>query len=393
MNHPIEPLHDESLCAVGHAEHAYGAVGMPIYQTSTFRFESTAQVAEYARGESDRYLYTRYANPTLELVEQKLAALEHGERAFLFASGSAATAAWCYAFLRPGDRLVVSSRVYGGTSYFLNSFLRPFGVIVESVDFTDLDRVAKALPGAKGCWFETPTNPTVRIIDGPAVARLCRQYHVLSAVDNTFATPINQKPLDWGIDWVMHSATKYLNGHGDLIGGALVAAQSIDWTPVNQTRIGTGGVMDPHAAFLLGRGMRTLALRVERHNVNALALAESLSGHRKITRVHYPGLPDHPGHEIAARQMKGFGGIVAIDLKDGYDAAARFVDHLRVIVNAASLGGVESLVSLPVLTSHAKATPAERAVAGVTEGTVRISVGIEAIEDLIADVDAALAAV
>ncbi|HUU44809.1 MAG TPA: aminotransferase class I/II-fold pyridoxal phosphate-dependent enzyme [Acidobacteriota bacterium] len=369
---------------------AKGAVVPPIYQSATFRFASTAAAAARARGESDTYIYTRYTNPTLEAVEAKLAALERGARAFLFASGSAATATWCHAFLRPGDRLIAADQLYGGTAFYFDRYLSPLGIRVERVPFTDLDRLAAALAGAKAAWFETPTNPTLRIVDGPAVAELCRKHDVLSAVDNTFATPINQKPLSWGVDWVMHSATKYLGGHADVIGGVLIAGAGADVDSVYQARLAVGGVMDPHAAFLVDRGLKTLALRVERHNANAARLARWLSERAEIARVHYPGLPDHPGHQLAARQMRGFGGMLAVDLKGGYDAAAHFVDRLQVIVNAASLGGVESLASLPVLTSHARAGEDELQTAGITRGTVRISVGIESLDDLIADVEQAL---
>jgi methionine-gamma-lyase len=386
-------LSDATLCARGARSYADGAVVPPIYQTSTFRFDSTEQVAAYARGESKRYIYTRYANPSLEVVEERLCMLERGGRAYLFASGSAATAAWCQAHLRPGDRLVASNQLYGGTMFYLNELLRPFGVIIEYHDFTDLESLSAALPGAKACWFETPTNPTMRIIDGPAVAALCRQHKVLSAVDNTFATPLGQKPLTWGADWVMHSATKYLNGHDDIIGGVLIAGKGTEHAQVAAMRRGAGAIMDPHCAFLLYRGMKTLALRVERHSSNALTLAQHLSNHPKVSRVHYPGVTEHPGHEIARRQMQVFGGMLAIDLAGGYDAAAAFLDRLEVMINAASLGGVESLASMPILTSHVRATPEERAAAGVTDGTVRISVGLESIDDLIADVDSALSAV
>ena len=384
---------DQTLCTRGDHTEAHGALITPIYQSATFRFDSTQQVEEYNQGGSSRYLYTRYGNPTLESAESKIAALEQGERAFVFASGSAATAAFCHATLRSGDRLVVSGCVYGGTVFFLNECLKPLGVNIEYTDFTDLDRLAAILPGARACWFETPSNPTLGIINGAKVAALCRNNRVVSAVDNTFATPINQKPLSWGVDWVMHSATKYLNGHSDIIGGALVAGKGVDYAGVEKIRKGTGGIMDPHAAFLLERGMKTLALRMERHNSNAMALAEHLNAHTKVARVHYPGLPSHPGHTVAARQMRGFGGMLAIDVKGGFVAAERFVDGLKVINNAASLGGVESLVSLPILTSHRHATPEELQYAGVTDATVRISAGIEAIEDLEDDVDSALAGI
>lgn len=384
---------DQTLCAGGEHTHAHGALVQPIYQSATFRFESSQQVEDFTHGASSRYMYTRYGNPTLESAEAKVAALELGERAFLFASGSAATAAFCHAVLRTGDRLIASKRLYGGTAFFLSEFLQPFGVTIEYADFTDLDHLAQILPGARACWFETPTNPTLGIVDGAKVAALCRNNQVISAVDNTFATPINQKPLTWGLDWVMHSATKYLNGHSDLIGGVLVAGKGADCDRVDKVRKGTGGVMDPHAAFLLDRGMKTLALRIERHNDNALALATHLNQHPKVTKVHYPGLPSHPGHAIAAQQMRGFGGVLALDVKGGFAAAKQFVDSLKLIANAASLGGVESLVSIPILTSHTRATPQELQDAGITDATVRVSVGIEAIEDLKDDVDSALAGV
>ncbi len=384
---------DGTVCAGADEHYERGAVVPPIYQTANFRFDNTEQVAAVARGESDHLIYTRYGNPTIEAVEQRIAQLEGGQRAFAFAAGQAATSAWCYAHLRPGDRFVVSNRLYGGTVAYMNDCLVPFGIAIDQVDFTDHDAVGRALDGATACWFETPTNPTTQIIDGSAIAALCRKHGVLSAVDNTFATPINQKPFDWGIDWVMHSVTKYLNGHGDLIGGMLVARHGISTDAVAALRKNTGGIMDPHAAFLLHRGLRTLVVRVERHNANALALARHLNKHDKVEQTYYPGLEDDPGHVMAKRQMRGFGGIVAVDIYDGFDAAARFIDNLQVIVNATSLGGTESLVSMPVLTSHTRATPEERAMSRVTDQTVRISVGIEDIDDLIDDVDNALKAV
>lgn len=389
----MRPLREATICAMGAKDQPHGVVTPPIYQTSTFRFHSTEEVAAYARGESDKFLYTRYGNPTWEHPESTLATLEHGARAFLFASGSAATAAWCHAHLRPGDRLVAASQLYGGTAYFLQQYLKPAGIIIQQVNFADLSQVEAALRGARACWFETPTNPTVRVVDGPAIAALCRRHGVLSAVDNTFATPINQKPLDWGIDWVMHSTTKYLNGHNDLIGGVLIASKDVDPEPVAAARRGIGGIMDPHAAFLLDRGLKTLALRVERHNSNALSLALYLGTKTGVAHVHYPGLPDDPGHAVAKSQMRGFGGVLAIDLAGGYEAVAKFADRLRIINNAASLGGVESLISLPILTSHVHASEDERREAGVTDGTARISVGIEDIDDLKADVDQALSAI
>lgn len=384
---------DETLCVHTDTVHEHGALASPIHLTSTYRFANTAEAAALSRGEISRYIYSRYENPTVVEVENKLAALERGERALLFASGSAATSTWCYACLRAGDRFVVSTELYGGTSHFFEQFLAPLGVLVEKVNFHDLDGLDRALRGARACWFETPNNPTVRVLDGRAIAKLCKEHGVLSAIDNTFATPILQKPIEWGINWVMHSATKYLGGHTDLTGGALIGAHGSDHKRVYETRKSIGGVIDPHAAFLMNRGITTLAVRVERQCATALALAQWAQTHPKIANVHYPGLSGHPGNEIAKLQMKAFGAVMAIDVAGGYAAAAKFIDNLKLVVNAASLGGAESLVSMPVLTSHAKATPAERALAGVTESMVRLSVGLESFSDLRDDISQALEAV
>ncbi len=386
-------LSDETLCVHSIQEHTHGALALPLYLSSTYRFDSTEQAAALSRGEISRYIYSRYENPTVVEVEQRIASLERGERAFLFASGAAATATWCHAFLRPGDRFVVALELYGGTAQFFEQFIAPLGIEVAKVDFRDLGALDSALAVARACWFETPTNPTAHIVDGAAVAQLCRKHGVLSCIDSTFATPILQKPINWGIDWVMHSATKYFGGHTDLIGGVLVAATGDDTKRVYEARKNFGGVIDPHAAFLVNRGIMTLGLRVERQSATAMAIAVWASQHPGVERVHYPGLPDAPGHQIAVKQMKTFGAVMALDIRGGYPAAARFIDHLKLVANAASLGGVESLVSMPILTSHVHATPEERQLAGVTDGTVRLSVGLESADDLIADLARALEAV
>lgn len=387
-----KPFTDETLCVHSGTTHEHGALALPLYLSSTYRFANTAEAAALSRGEVSRYIYSRYENPTVAEVEHKLAALERGERAFLFASGSAATSTWCYAFLRSGDRFIVSTELYGGSSHFFEQHLPQLGVTVEKVSFHDLDMLEQSLAGARACWFETPNNPTVRVLDGRAIASLCKKHKVLSAIDNTFATPILQKPIEWGIDWVMHSATKYLGGHTDLIGGALIGAPGSDQKRVYETRKTIGGVIDPHAAFLMNRGMTTLAVRVERQCATALQLAVWAQSHPRVAKVHYPGLAGHPGHEIAKSQMLAFGAVMSIDISGGYNAAAKFVDNLKLVVNAASLGGAESLVSMPVLTSHVKATPAERALAGVTDSTVRLSVGLESFTDLRDDLSQALEA-
>jgi cystathionine beta-lyase/cystathionine gamma-synthase len=384
---------DDTLCVHSRADHTHGALALPIHLSSTYRFANTAEAAALARGELQRYIYSRYENPTVNEVEAKLAALERGERALLFASGSAAVSTWSYALLRSGDRLVASTELYGGTAHFFEHYLSAVGVAVERVSFHDLSRLDRALTGARACWFETPNNPTVRVLDGRAIASLCRKHGVLCAIDNTFATPILQKPIEWGVDWVMHSATKYLGGHTDLIGGALVAAAGADHRRVYDARKVLGGVIDPHAAFLINRGMMTLSVRIERQCATAESLAMWAQAHPKIAKVHYPGLAAHPGHEVAKVQMRAFGAVLSLDIAGGYSAAELFIDRLKLVVNAASLGGPESLVSMPVLTSHTKASAAERAEAGVTDGTVRLSVGLESFDDLREDISQALEAV
>lgn len=387
---PAKNLSDDTLCVRSAEGHAHGALTLPIHLSSTYRFANTEEAAALSRGEVQRYIYSRYDNPTVNEVETKIAALERGERGFLFASGSAATSTWCYALLRSGDRFVTSTELYGGTAHFFDHYLPNLGVTIDKVSFHDLPALDRSLRGARACWFETPNNPTVRVLDGRAIAALCREHGVLSAIDNTFATPVLQKPIEWGIDWVMHSATKYLGGHTDLIGGALIAAPGIDPQRVNEARKVIGGVMDPHAAFLVNRGIVTLAVRIKQQSATALSLAQWAQSQPEIAKVHYPGLAGHPGHEIAKAQMRAFGAMMALDIAGGYGSAARFIDRLKIIVNAASLGGAESLVSMPILTSHVHASPEERAAAGVTDSTVRLSVGLESFEDLRDDLAQAL---
>lgn len=362
----------------------------PIYETTTFVFENAAEVRAYNEGRSSRFLYSRYANPSVVAVEEKIALLEGAESALLFASGQAASAAALMAFLAAGDEVVCSAAVYGGTFHLLADVLARFGV---SPRFVSLEALASPDTmfgaGTKLVWFESPINPTLRCVDIAAVARACRARGVLSVVDNTFASPVNQQPLALGADLVMHSATKYLNGHSDVTAGAVAGAAAL-MGRVLDVRKKVGGVLDPHAASALGRGMKTLGVRVERQNATALAVAQWLARDPRVHRVHYPGLEDHPDHALAARQMRGFGGMVCVDVGGGYDRAAGFFDRLRLFKRAASLGGVESLCSLPVLTSQWGHTPEELERAGVTDSMARLSVGLEDPEDLIADLDDAL---
>jgi cystathionine beta-lyase/cystathionine gamma-synthase len=335
-------------------------------------------------------LYSRYANPTVVPVEQKISALEGAEAALVLSSGQAATTTALMALVAAGDEVVCSSAIYGGTLHLLADLLSKFGIRPRFVSLDEMARPETLFSSAtKLLWFESPINPTMRCIDIAAVAAACRARGVVSVIDNTFASPINQQPISLGIDLVMHSATKYLNGHSDVTAGALAgSAPIIDRILDARKKLGT--VLDPYAAYALGRGLKTLAIRVERQNASAMAVARWLSTDRRVAAVYYPGLDQHPDHAIAAKQMRGFGGMVCVDVGGGYDRAARFFDRLEVFKRAASLGGVESLCSLPVLTSQWGHTEEELERAGITHSMARLSIGLEDAGDLIADLDRAL---
>jgi cystathionine beta-lyase/cystathionine gamma-synthase len=367
-----------------------GALTTPIYETTTFVFENAAAVRAHAEGTSDKYLYSRYSNPTVAAVERTLAGLEAAEAALAFSSGQAATATALLALLDSGDEVVCSAAIYGGTLHLLEDVLARFGVRTRFAPLDELARPETLFSDAtRLVWFESPNNPTLRCVDIAAVAAACRARGVLSAIDNTFATPINQQPIVQGVDLVMHSATKYLNGHADVTAGALAgSAASIE--RILRTRKMLGTVLDPAAAYALGRGLKTLAVRMERHNASALAVAQWLDRDPRVTAVYHPGLPSHPDHALARRQMGGFGGMICVDL-GSYERAAAFFDRLSLVNRAASLGGVESLCSLPVLTSHWALSDEALARAGVTPGMARLSIGLEDVDDLIADLDQALA--
>jgi cystathionine beta-lyase/cystathionine gamma-synthase len=362
----------------------------PIYETTTFLFQNAEEVRAYNEGKSSKYLYSRYANPTVIPVEQKIAALEGAEAALVLSSGQAATSTALMALTASGDEVVCSAAIYGGTLHLLADLLSKFGIKPRFVSLEQLARPETIFSDTtKLVWFESPINPTMRCVDIAAVAAACKARGVISAIDNTFASPINQQPLALGVDLVMHSATKYLNGHSDVTAGALAGpARLID--PILDARKKLGTVLDPYAAYALGRGLKTLSVRVERQNANAMAVARWLSTDRRVAAVFYPGLEQHPDHAIAAKQMSGFGGMVCLDVGGGYDRAARFFDRLQVFKRAASLGGVESLCSLPVLTSQWGHSEEELERAGVTHSMARLSVGLEDSGDLIADLDQAL---
>jgi methionine-gamma-lyase len=365
-------------------------VGVQIARSANFTFASTEEMKRWAEGKSSAYIYTRYGNPTLTIAEKKLAALEGAEEAVVTASGMAAISSALLSVLKAGDEVIATRQVYGGSYRLMRDVFPRMGIVVRHVesDLAGIERLVN--PRSKALYIETPTNPTLRLVDLQKAIAFAKEWGLVSLIDNTFASPVLQKPIGMGFDIVLHSATKYLAGHSDVIAGAAAGSHAL-MKNVREVIIYLGGSMDPEAAFLLIRGMKTLEVRVRRQCATAMTVARYLDKHPKVARVYYPGLPSHPDHLLAKRQMRGFGAMLAFDLKGGLSAARRFCDRTRIFLLAASLGGVESLVVLPIYTSHYNMSLAELRGAGVEPGTVRVSVGLEDPDDLIEDLHQALA--
>ncbi|MBA2703625.1 MAG: aminotransferase class I/II-fold pyridoxal phosphate-dependent enzyme [Blastocatellia bacterium] len=372
-------------------EQPHGAVVSPVFHTATFAFANFDQMRRYARGElTDAYFYSRYANPTVAEAERKIAELEGAAAALVTSSGSAATFCALATLCEAGDEVIASDSIYGGTVKVLTKVFSHLGINTRFVSLDEIPNLAEiAGERSKVFWFETPANPLNRIVDLDMVADVCNQAKLFSVVDNTFASPVLQRPIEHGIDAVMHSATKYLGGHSDLTAGALTGSKEfIDRARQKSVMVGT--TLDPAAAYLLSRGMKTVALRVRASCENALALARSLRQHPRVARAYYPGLEDDPGHELASRQMSGFGGVVAIDVVGGELEVEKLFNSLKLVRTAPSLGGVETLASYPLYSSHAGFSDQQLQAAGVSAATVRFAVGIEASVDIIADITQAL---
>ena len=365
-----------------------GPLSTPIYQTSTF--EVTDNDEQVRATPTDRF-YTRYGNPTNTVAENAIAELEGTDAALLFASGMAAITTSILALVKSGDHIVAQRDIYGGVTKFLSQWLPKMDIETTFVDTNDIEQHERAIrPNTKILHIESPTNPMVRVVDLEKIAALARKHKLISTIDATFGTPINCRPAEWGIDLVLHSGTKYFGGHSDLICGVAAGSrQLID--EIHKVRTTLGCCMDPHAAFLLLRGIKTIAVRVERQNQSALRIAEFLSKHPKVARVHYPMLKDHPQHALAKKQMAGAGGVLSFEVDGNGADACRVTEALNLFTLAPSLGGVDSLVSIPVLTSHAMIDPELRKKMGVTEQMIRLSVGIENVDDLIADLEKGLA--
>ena len=366
------------------------AIATPIVQSATFTFANTQEVCDYFEGRVQRDEYGRYGNPTQRTAERKLAALEGAEAALLFSSGMAAVTTTLFAMLARGAHVVVTDNAYRRTREFLHQILRRYGIEVSTVPAGDYLRMEEAVRQTTRLIFsESPTNPYNRILDLDRVADIGRRHRVKTIIDATFATPINQRPLEFGIDLVIHSATKYLGGHNDLLAGVVAGREELV-AGIRDLHGILGPVPEPFTAYLLVRGIKTLALRVAQQNNSAQRIAEFLEQHPKIERVHYPGLPSHPEHEIARRQMRGFGAVVSFEVRGDLATASRLVDACRLPRIAPTLGGVESLIEQPALMSFHGLTTEERLQVGIKDTLVRYAVGIEDADDLIADLEQAL---
>ncbi|AZC19171.1 MULTISPECIES: methionine gamma-lyase [Pseudomonas] len=372
-----------------------GALIPPIYLTSTFTFATAEYGAGCFAGEEPGYFYTRIGNPTLALLESRMADLEHGEAAVAFGSGMGAIAATLWTLLRPGDEILVNRTLYGCTFALLHHGLGEFGVKVRHVDMAEPGQLQAAIsPDTRVIYFESPANPNMQLVDIAAVAAIAHQYRDLTlVVDNTYCTPYLQRPLELGADLVLHSATKYLSGHGDITAGVVVTRQELaQKIRLQGLKDLTGAVLSPQDAFLLMRGLKTLALRMDRHCANALAVARYLEAHPLVQWVAYPGLPSFAQYALARQQMKLPGGMIAFELKGGLATGTRFMNALQLFSRAVSLGDAESLAQHPASMTHSTYSPEERAEHGIAEGLVRLSVGLEDIDDLLADLDQALQA-
>jgi methionine-gamma-lyase len=369
------------------------AVSVPIYQTSTFRFADAAEGADLSSQVAPSHLYTRWGNPTIKSLERAIADLESGEAALAFSSGMAAGVTAVMATIQGGDHVVAAQCLYAGMTELFERILPPFGVSATFVDPEQPGAIEAALrPNTRLIYVETPANPTLALTDLAEVARLGKQHKITTIADNTWACPWNQRPLELGIDTVVHSVTKYLSGHSDVIAGAVVGSQA--WIDAAWPYLKIfGGCISPHDAWLVLRGIKTLAVRVERQNSNAQSLAEFLDQQEEVETVYYPGLASHPGHSLASRQMRGYGGMLSFEVRGGLQAGEKFLNSLQLATHAVSLGGTETLAVHPASTTHAPLTPEERLRGQISDGLIRISVGLESAEDLIRDFRQALDAV
>jgi cystathionine gamma-synthase len=366
------------------------SITTPIVQTATYAFKDSKEIEAYTRGKIERFEYGRYGNPTELVASRRLAALEGAQDCVLFTSGMSAITTTILALVRSGDHIVITDDAYKKTLEFCAAYLQRFGVGCTVVPFGDYDALDRAVRrNTRFIFSESPTNPYLNIFDLHRLRALGRKHNVLTLIDSTFATPYNQRPLEFGVDLVLHSCTKYLAGHNDLLAGAVLGRKELV-ERIRALHKAIGGVIDPHCCYLLLRGLKTFVLRMRLQNRTAQQVAEHLEAHPLIKRVYYPGLPRHPHHAIAKAQMSGFGGVVSFDIRGGLRMAKRFLDHLKLCYIAPSLGGVETLITHPATVSYYQNTRKERYALGITDTLIRLAVGVEDAEDIIADLDQAL---
>ena len=382
---------DTKLIHAGDFEDANGSAVVPIYQTSTFSFKNAQHGADLFAGKEKGYIYTRIGNPTIEALENKLAELENGFGGVAFSSGMGAVSGVYFSFLQQGDHMISTSAVYGPTRGLMENLLHNLGVESTYIDTADLDLVEKSIrPNTKLIYIETPANPTIRLTDIKAVSEIAHKHGIPVCVDNTFSSPYLQQPLNLGADIVLHSLTKFINGHADIVGGVVICKSEDHFKKVKKTMTLIGSNMDPHQAYLVIRGVKTLALRVERATQSAKKVAEFLENHPKVEWVKYPGLKSFDQYELAQRQMKDSGAMISFEVKGGHDAGVILMNNVHLALLAVSLGGVESLIQHPASMTHSSVPKAEKLAAGITDGLVRFSVGIENVEDIIGDLSQAL---
>lgn len=383
---------DSKLIHAGDLEDAFGSAVTPIYQTSTFAFKSAQHGADLFAGKENGFIYTRLGNPTTNALEDKLAILENGYRGIALSSGMTAVTTVYMALLSQEDHMISTNAVYGPSRGVMESHFAKFGVESSYIDTSNLDEIEKAIqPNTKLLYLETPANPTIQLTDIKRAAEIAHRHNILVCIDNTFSSPYLQKPLDLGADIVLHSLTKFINGHADVVGGAIIAKDKALYKNLRKTMAFMGGNMDPHQAYLVSRGVKTLSIRIDKAQESAMKIAEFLEAHPKVAWVKYPGLKSFAQHDLAKEQMSGFGTMLSFELKGGLDAGKVLMDHVKLATLAVSLGGVETLIQHPASMTHAGVSKENKIAAQITDGLVRYSVGIENVEDLIHDLDQALA--
>ncbi len=394
MNHHDNLKENTILVHGADIENNAGAAVTPIYQSSTFKFKNADHGAACFAGEDSGFIYTRIGNPTIGALEKVLAKLENAAGCVVTSSGMSAVNTVYMSFLKTGDHLISSDAVYGPSRNLIEKFWKEYGIDFSYVDTSDIENIRKAIrPNTKMLYLETPTNPTIAITDLKKATALAHEHGMIVAVDNTFCSPILQKPLELGADIVLHSMTKFINGHADVVAGAVMSKTAELDKIVRSVMVVTGCNMDPHQAYLVIRGVKTLAVRVKHQQESAKIIAEWLEKHPKVEWVKYPGLPSHPQYELAKEQMGGPGSLMSFGLKGGLDAGKKLMDNIQLIILAVSLGGVESLMSHPASMTHSKTSREARYASGITDGLVRLAVGIEDVNDIIADLEQALAKV